>query len=96
MPSLLWNLMLHIGAGVFGCKLFTFEYRGILFSAVVAAVVQFISSLQMHFFIKKNKPESITNKDNPYYYKMIQWYLMKVILYGMVTLCSAYITRKLF
>jgi hypothetical protein len=93
---MLWNLLIQIGAGIIGRHLFTFEFNNILSCLILTGIVQLIGTIKFHNFVKRNKPESISDKRNPYFYKLIQLFLVKLIFYTLITLVSAYISRQLF
>ncbi len=70
---------------------------------VLALVTQAIDMIRLHFYIRNrflaNPLNDLNQKSAPgsplYWYKLAQWYVFKVIWYGLVTLVAAQIMRSL-
>ncbi|MFA4853377.1 MAG: hypothetical protein WC599_12740 [Bacteroidales bacterium] len=100
---MIWNLLLHSVMGYLGKDMFTFSTKGFIWLIAITMLVQ---GIDMFRFYKKQKNlvyKTIDEKarqdklehmkTNAHKYKIIQFYLMKVIFYGSVTLFVAYLFR---
>ena len=90
---MLWNHAIHLIGGVLGANIITWSVLGVLTSAAFSLFVQGISMIFLHRdFRNRFSDEQIPSK---YWYKFAQFYVFKVIWYGLVTLLAAHVTRLL-
>ena len=99
---MIWNLLLHIIAGIIGRHIFTLNLRGILWCLLITAMVQGVDMLRLYSYYKKRIEQTtlehireeklrIFRKRAPV--TMPQIYIVKVLFFGFVTLAVAYISR---
>ncbi len=99
---MLWNLGLHIIAGLFGANIFTWTGVGIMTCAVITCIVQGIDMFRIyHTTIKRinRQPPNIQMEQMKTFRKRMpitfpQLFVTKVIGYGLVTLATASIVRS--
>ena len=99
---MIWNLFIHIIAGIVGYRIFAFQYPGFVYCLAMTVVIQGIDMFRIHYSTKKRilresphiRNRQLKNlKDSAYFYKLAQIYILKVIFYGLVTLVSSSIMR---
>jgi len=98
---MIWNLLIHIIAGILGRNIFTFTLHGILWCLLITAIVQGIDMIRIYNYHKKRIEQAsphvkeeqvrIFRKRTPII--MPQIYILKVLFYGAVTLVVSAIVR---
>ncbi len=97
------NLLIHIGAGILGRNVFNTSFPGILWCFLFVAIVQGIDMIRVYRYHKKRidqaaphlREEQMINFRKRAPIIMPQIYVVKVLLYGAVTLVAASIMRRL-
>lgn len=98
---MLWNILIHIIAGILGKNIFTINIYGILWCYLIATIVQGIDMIRVYSYHKKRveqanpelREEQMRNFRRRAPVVMLQIYIVKVLLYGTVTLAVAAIVR---
>jgi len=98
---MIWNLFLHIIAGIVGRHIFTLKASGILWCLLIAAIVQGIDMIRVFKSHKKRieraspqlREEQMRNFRKRAPVIMPQIYVGKVLLYGAITLIVSAIAR---
>ena len=100
---MIWNHALHLLAGALWANYMTWSGQGVLASTVVALILQAIDTVRLHIYLRRRflaDPLNDLNQESApgsslYWYKIAQFYVFKVIWYGLVTLVAAQIMRSL-
>ena len=100
---MLWNLGLHIIAGVFGREIFTWTFEGFMWCIAITAIVQGIDMLRLYSTTVKRirqQPTHIQDKQMQTFKKRLpvtfpQLFIAKLVGYGLVTLVAAIIGRAI-
>jgi hypothetical protein len=100
---MLWNVGLHITAGFFSSKIFTWTSEGIIWCGIITGIVQGVDMFRIyHTTIKRirQQPLHIQDEQMRTFKKRMpatfsQLFLAKFIGYGLVTLVTASIIRTL-
>lgn len=98
---MLWNIGLHIIAGLVGANIFTWTGVGIMSCVFITCVVQGIDMLRIYRTTIKRinqQPPHIQEEQMKTFRKRMhvtfpQLFVMKVIGYGLITLVTASIVR---
>lgn len=97
-----WNTLLHTVLGVLGHKDFIWSQSGVVLAIIFAGIVQGIDMVRVfryhhaRFFSSPaaERPDEVVSFRHSLMVKLPQIYLFKVILYGLITLLAAGITRS--
>ena len=100
---MLWNIGLHVIAGFFGSKIFTWTFQGIIVCGIITCVVQGIAMIRIyHTTVKRIRQQAphIQDEQMQTFKKRMpitfpQLFIAKLIGYGLVTLITANIVRAL-
>ncbi|ODS32281.1 MAG: hypothetical protein SCARUB_02583 [Candidatus Scalindua rubra] len=98
---MLWNLGIHIIAGLFGANIFTWTGVGIMTCVIITCVVQGIDMFRIYHTtmkrINQQPPDILMEQKKAFRKRMLitfpQLFVMKVIGYGLITLATASIVR---
>ncbi|MBA7647449.1 hypothetical protein ES703_55221 [subsurface metagenome] len=99
---MVWNLLIHIIAGILGRNIFTLNFHGILWCLLIATIVQGIDMIRVYNYHKKRierttlvhiREEKMRNFKRRAPIIMPQIYIVKVLFYGAVTFAVAAIAR---
>ncbi|MBS1258119.1 MAG: hypothetical protein MAG551_01172 [Candidatus Scalindua arabica] len=100
---MIWNIGLHIIAGLFGTKIFVWTVTGILTCVAITCFVQSIDMLRIYRTTMtriNQQPPHIKDEQIKAFKQRLpiafpQLFIMKVIGYGLVTLISASVFRAM-
>lgn len=100
---MIWNILIHVVAGIVGPQLFAWSLQGIVTCAVVSGVIQGVDMRRIYKYHKNRilsapphiKDEQLKIFNEGVFYKLSQLYIFKVILYGAITIGVAAITRSI-
>lgn len=100
---MIWNMGLHIIAGLFGTKIFIWTVTGIITCVVITCLVQVIDMLRIYrktiTRINQQPPHIQEEKMKAFKQRLSiifpQLFIMKVIGYGLVTLIAASVFRAM-
>lgn len=101
---MIWNLFIHIIAGIVGYRIFAFQYPGFVYCLVMTVVIQGIDMFRIHCSTKKHILRASPHirdrqlkdlKGSGYFYKLAQIYVAKIVFYGLVILVSSSIMRQI-
>lgn len=99
---MIWNLLIHLGAGLFGYNIFRLDTVGLVACIVLTVIVQSISTFRFQQWAKQKYENSLQSGSKSwkelsgsgaYKAKMVQLFLVKVVFYSAITLASAYVAR---
>lgn len=98
---MVWNILMHVVAGIVGPQLFSWSMQGVIICAVVTGVIQGIDMWRIYKYHKNrilSEPPHIRDEQLKIFnegaiYKFSQLYIFKIILYGAITMSVAAITR---
>ena len=97
------NLLVHISAGILGRNIFNINFPGISWCFLFVAIVQGVDMIRVYRYHKKRVDQATPHLREEQMIKfrrrapiiMPQIYIVKVLLYGAVTLVAASIMRGL-
>ena len=100
---MLWNCLLHAGGGVLGSNLFFWTGEGLVICLSITAIVQGIDMFRVYkVTVKRIRMEPIERQEEAmatFRSRLAvlfpQFYIAKVVGYGLLTLIVASITRSL-
>lgn len=100
---MIWNLGLHIIAGIFGYEIFTWKFEGIILCGILTSIVSGIDMFRLyHSTVKRirQQPPHVQDEQMRTFKKRLpitfpQLFVAKFIGYGLVTLVTASIVRAL-
>lgn len=98
---MIWNLLIHIIAGIIGRNIFTIDLDGILWCLLIAIITQAVDMIRPYSYHKKRVDQAIPEVREKQMINfrrrapiiMPQIYILKVLFYGIVTLAVAGIAR---